>query len=59
MESARYFDKDSGQEIKGYDALKKKGLIKRLANSESSMHTLTAYKISDNVRVEPYFKQRV
>ena len=39
--------------------MKAKGLIERMANPASGADTLTKFKISEKVRVEPYHKERV
>lgn len=58
-ESARYYNKATGEEYKDYVALKKKGLVERVENQPAGSDTITNWKFSDSVRVEPVYKDRV
>lgn len=58
MQSAKYFDSKSGEQLT-YADLKKKGLVERLEDPKKGSDTLTKFKVSDKVRKEEYYKERV
>jgi len=59
METALYFDAETMEEYKSFDKMKAKGLVERIDNPKSGANSLTQYKFSDKVRVQPYHKERV
>ena len=60
IEYARYYDKNTGEEIKGYRELKKKGLVTRILHDPiQDAETLTEYNFADSVKIEYFHKERV